>query len=84
MSLERELDVYRRELPALLANSETRGRYVLIGGNPPTLVAVFATADEATTAGYERFGLSASFLSKQIIEQDEPKHFSRNIRPCPT
>jgi hypothetical protein len=83
-TLAREMEVFHRELLGLLANPETSGRYALIGGDPPVVVGIFATSDEAVTAGYERFGLSASFLVKRIAEQEGPKHFSRNIRPCPT
>ena len=82
VSLEREMELFRRELPGLLADPATRGRFVLIGGDPPAVAGVYATAEEAVGAGYEKFGLSASFLAKQIVEQEEPRHFSRNIRPC--
>jgi hypothetical protein len=84
VALEREMEVFRRVLPALLGNAETRGRYALIGGDPPELVGTHATDDEAITAGYERFGLSATFLVKLIAEPEAPKYFSRNVRPCPT
>ncbi len=78
------MEVYRRELPALLATSENLGRYVLIGGDPAVVVGVFATNDEAVTAGYEKFGLSASFLARRIAEEQQPTFFARNIRSCPT
>ena len=84
MALEREMEVFRHELPALLAAVESRGRYVLIGGDPAALVGLYATDEEAIEAGYERFGLSATFLVKLVAEPEGPKHFSRNIRSCPT
>ena len=83
VALEREMEVFHSELPALLGNVEARGRYALIGGDPPELVGTYATDEEAIAAGYERFGLSATFLVKLIAEPEAPKHFSRNIRPCP-
>lgn len=83
VALEREIEVFNRELSGLLANPVNAGRFVLIGGEPPEVAGVYPTEDEAITAGYERFGLSATFLAKQIAPAEAPKYFSRNLR-CPT
>lgn len=83
MALEREIELFRRELPALLADPVNAGRFVLIGGDPPAVVGVYPTTDDALTAGYERVGLFTAFLVKQIVANEPPRYFSRNLR-CPT
>ena len=83
VALEREVELFNRELPALLANPVNVGRTVLIGGDPAEIVGVFVTEEEAITAGYERFGLWTAFLVKRIAPAEAPKYFSRNPR-CPT
>ncbi len=83
MSLEREAEVFKRELPLLLADPVNVGRFVLIGGTPPEVAGVYPTRDDALTVGYERFGLFTAFLVQQIEPAGPPKYFSRNLR-CPT
>ncbi|MBM3981887.1 MAG: hypothetical protein FJ304_16770 [Planctomycetes bacterium] len=80
MALEREMEVFRRELPALLADPTNIGRTVLIGGDPPAVAGVNLAEEDALAAGYERFGLWAAFLVKQIVPNEAPKYFSRNLR----
>lgn len=79
MALERELELFARELPNLLADPTNHGKYVLIGGDPPTVAGVYPTVDDAIAAGYEKFELAA-FLAKKIQEREEPLYFSRAIR----
>lgn len=83
MALEREMEVFKRELPALLADPVNIGRTVLIGGDPPAVAGVYVTEEDALAAGYEKFGLWTAFLVKQIAPNEAPKYFSRNLR-CPT
>ena len=80
VALEKELETFHRELPALLADSARRGKFVLIHGD--SVADCFPTFDEALAAGYERFGL-APFLVKEVTEHEKPRYFSRNLR-CPT
>jgi hypothetical protein len=78
VALERELEVFARELPGLMADTANHGRYVLIGGDPPMVAGVYATVDAAIVCGYEKFGL-ATFLAKQIQEHEKPLYLSRNV-----
>ena len=80
MSLERELEAFRRELPGLLSNPANRGKYALVFGDD--LHSVWPTINEALAAGYENFQL-APFLVKEITEHERPRHFSRNVTRCP-
>lgn len=79
MALERELELFARELPGLLADPANHGKYVLIGGDPPAVAGLYATIDDTIAAGYEKFGLAA-FLAKKIQEREEVHYFSRNVR----
>lgn len=81
VALEKEMEAFRRELPALLADPVNVGRYVLIGGDPAGVVGVYATFDAALASGYDTFGL-ASFLVKEVTDHEKPHYFSRNLR-CP-
>jgi hypothetical protein len=82
VTLERELEVFNRELPQLLATH--RGQYALVGGDPPKLLGTYATDEAAIEAGYDALGLHTAFLVQQIAEPEAPKYFARNIRSCPT
>jgi hypothetical protein len=79
VALERELDVFHRELPRLLQNKENRGKYVLIHGDD--VEGVYPSMDDALSAGYERFGLDV-FLVKLIADDEEPQFFARNVTRC--
>ncbi|HEV3262712.1 MAG TPA: hypothetical protein VG013_38105 [Gemmataceae bacterium] len=59
MSLEQELETYRRELPGLLSQ-EHEGKYLLIRGQQ--VIGIWATEDEAYKTGRERFGLTPSMV----------------------
>ncbi len=80
MALEREMEVFKRELPALLADPAQRGTFALVHGE--SVSGCFPTFAAALAAGYDRFEL-APFLVKEVTDQEEPRYFSRNLR-CPT
>ena len=79
MALERELELFSRELPNLLQVEGNRGKYALV--YEARVDSVWATVDEALEAGYDRFGVNP-FLVKQITEHEEPRYFSRGIKRC--
>lgn len=83
MALEREIELFNRELPTLLADPVNVGRFIVIGGDMPEITGIYPTEDLALAAGYERFGLFTAFLVKRIAPAEAPKYFSRNLR-CPT
>ena len=64
MELERELQTYERERPALLAH---RGKFVLIRGDEVS--GVFDGYEDALRAGYDRFGFER-FLVREIQAVD--------------
>jgi hypothetical protein len=79
-TLDRELDTFRRELPALLADPANRGQFALVHGT--AVAGLYPTFEAALAAGYDRFGLDP-FLVKQVAEHEAPRYFSRNLR-CPS
>jgi hypothetical protein len=79
MSLERELETYRRELPRLLAEGKA-GRYAVVFQD--TLAGVYDTFNDAMQAGYAQFDLN-QFLVKKVQAIEEIRVFTRHIRPCP-
>jgi hypothetical protein len=80
VALEKELETFQRELPTLLAEEANRGAFALIHGDQ--IAGVYSTFDAALEAGYDKFGLE-SFLVKEIVEHEQPRYFSRNLR-CPS
>jgi hypothetical protein len=80
VALERELETFQRELPALLTDPAKRGKYALAHGD--RVEGVYPSVDAALDAGYDHFGLEP-FLVKAITEHEEPRYFSRNITRCP-
>jgi hypothetical protein len=80
VALEKELDAFQRQLPALLADPANKGRFALVSGE--TVEGLYPTFDEALGAGYDKFGLNP-FLVKEVTDHEEPRYFSRNLR-CPT
>ena len=75
MSLERELETYRRELPRLL---QEKGKFVLVHGDE--VAGVFDTEEEAVAVGDDRFGL-APFLVQQITEKEQPRFVPYDLTP---
>lgn len=71
MALEKELETFERELPALL---EHEGKYALIHGS--TVVDVYAAYEDALKAGYSKFQLEP-FLVKRIEAAEQILYFSR-------
>ena len=80
VALEKEMETFRRELPALLADPANRGQFALVHGD--AVAGLYPTFEAALSAGYDRFGLSP-FLVKEVTDHEEPRYFSRNLR-CPT
>lgn len=79
MPLERELETFRRELPALLREPANRGRFAVIRADQ--VLGVFASFDAALEAGYDRYGLDP-FLVQEVADPADPRYFSRNINRC--
>jgi hypothetical protein len=80
VTLEQEWEAFRRELPSLLAVPENVGKYALIHGG--RVDSVWPTMQEALDTGYDRFGIEP-FLVQHIVEKEEPRYFSRNIKSWP-
>ena len=79
MTLEREMQTFRRELPTLLADPANQGKFALIHAD--TLDSVWETREKALEVGYDHFGLEP-FLVKEITEHEKPRYYSHNIIPC--
>ena len=63
MSLETELETYRKRLPELLRDA--RGKYAVIHNDH---VDVWCCYQDALQAGYRAYGTNLPFLVKQILE----------------
>ncbi len=79
MSLEIELETYRKNLPSLL---NRQGKFVLIQGDQ--IAGVLDSFEDALRTGYEKFGLECTFLVKEIQEKEKPQFFTRSVRQCRT
>jgi hypothetical protein len=66
MALEKEWEVYQRELPNLLSEE---GRFALVSANG--VESIWDTEEDAEQAGYDRFGLEP-FLVHQIRAVERP------------
>ena len=79
MPLERELQKYEAELPALLANE---GKFVLIADDE--VIGIYETYGDALKVGYEKKKLDP-FLVKQIKRIEPIYCFTRPVvQACPT
>jgi hypothetical protein len=76
MALEKELETYRNNLPAL--KGENDGRFVLIKGDK--VIDIFTSYDDALKAGYTTFGLEP-FLVKRIEAVEQAQFISRFTDP---
>ncbi len=76
MTLEKELETYKKNLPDLKAKHE--GKFVLIHGE--TVVDTFSTYEDAIKAGYQQFK-AEPFLVKQVFAIEPVFFVSRNIEP---
>jgi hypothetical protein len=65
MALEKELAIYEKMKPELLANHE--GKFVLIHGDD--FLGAFDSAENAYAEGVKKFG-QESFLVKKVAETD--------------
>jgi hypothetical protein len=70
--IETEWNLFRRELPRLLAEGH-EGRWILIKGEE--IIGLFDTDAEARGVGVRRFGL-ASMLLQQVLRCYRPVRFS--------
>ena len=77
MSLEREVETYRRRLPELLSNE---GKFVVIYGDD--IVGIRDTLENALDLGYDRFGNEA-FLAREITKKEKILYTTRVLRSCP-
>jgi hypothetical protein len=75
MTLEKELETYKKELSNLLAHE---GKFVLIIGE--RVIDLFASYEDAIKEGYKQAGLNP-FLVKRIQATEEVHFFTRHIAP---
>lgn len=78
MTLERELETYKRVLPSLL---EDEGRFAVV--HEDEVAGVFDTYEDALKIAYEKFGLQP-FLVKQIRALEQVHCLTRDVVPCHT
>jgi hypothetical protein len=71
MALEKEIEVYDRELPNLLREHE--GKWVLIHGE--TIDSLWQTGDDAYDAGCDKFGLEPFLVMPVKIQKPLPLLF---------
>jgi hypothetical protein len=74
-TLERELATYQRLRPQLLLSNA--GEFAVIDGDD--LVGCRPGYESALSLGYERCGVHAPFLVKQILDPEPVLHFTRPI-----
>jgi hypothetical protein len=65
--LAKEYETYKSKLPELVRHE---GKFVLIQGTD--VVGIFASYEEALTAGYQKFGPEAPFFVKKISSVEIP------------
>ena len=73
MALEQELETYKRELSALLADE---GKFVVVCGDQIT--GVYVSYEDALKVGYEKCGLKP-FLVKKIQAVEQVQYFTRDL-----
>ena len=78
VALEKELEVYKKELPNLLAQE---GKYVLI--YQEKVIDTFSSYEDAIKEGYKIAQLNV-FLVKKIQSTEEVHFFTRDITPNAT
>jgi hypothetical protein len=74
MSLEHEMETFRKRLPALLATDENR--FVLIHGDE--VAGTWETKLAAIEEGYRRFDLGP-FLVRQVVAYEKPIFVPREV-----
>lgn len=78
--LQRELETFKKELPRLLGESGAQGKFALIIGDE--VLGTFESYADALQAGYQRAGLTDTFLVKKISTAETVAYFSRDLA-CP-
>ena len=78
MTLQKELDTYKKVLPTLLPENE--GKFVVI--HDSQVAGVFSSLEDALKIGYDKFGLDP-FLVKKIEAVKQVLFFSRDLKLCP-
>ncbi|KAF3978009.1 MAG: hypothetical protein HFP77_04010 [Methylococcales symbiont of Iophon sp. n. MRB-2018] len=79
VALEKEVETYKKLLPELL---NEQGKFALIHGEE--LAGVYETYDDALKIGYDKFGISYSFLVKKILASEQIQFFTRDLgTSCP-
>lgn len=78
MALEKEINTFTKELPALLKGSE--GRFALVVGDH--LEGVFDSYADAMQQGYKVAGLDHPFLVKKISMLGDSAYYSRPLNTC--
>ncbi len=78
IALKKDLEVYNKELPNLLANE---GKYVLIFKQE--IIDTFDSYEDALKEGYKKAGLEI-FLVKKIQSVERIHSFTRHITPIAT
>jgi hypothetical protein len=77
MALEKELEIYNRELPNLLQNE---GKFALVGED--RVIDIYSSYEDAIKAGYKELQLKP-FLVKQIQQVLQIHYFARDLSfPC--
>jgi len=79
MSLEKELETYKKKLPELKGSE---GKFALIHGD--VVVDTYSSYEDAMKEGYTKFGLDKPFLVKQIRSIEQVQFISRLVVPCHT
>jgi hypothetical protein len=79
MALEKELEVYQRELPKLLSNE---GKFVVISGE--TVEGFWDTYEDALKVAYQKLGTTTPFLVKRIEKVEKVYFFAQPFDACPT
>jgi hypothetical protein len=75
MTLEKELETYKRKLPELKGQE---GKFALIQGEE--IVDFFSTYEDAIKSGYQKYRLEP-FLVKQVHAAEPVFFISRNVVP---
>jgi len=73
MALEKENEIYHRELPNLIANE---GKFVVISGD--SIVGIFGTYEDALGVGYDKCGVKP-FLVRKIQAVEQAQFFTRDL-----
>lgn len=73
-TLERELEIYRKALPSLVAENE--GKHVLICDGK--LIGTYDSYEDALKVGYEKCGVQP-FLVKKISAVEQISYFTRDL-----